>query len=153
MKQFLFFLFAFTLFVSPALSQEKKSKELSTKELYEFSEKCGKYTADEFKKSFGSEGMKSGKDGITNNMYSNHYNAKLNKCFMMLKSWFIPKEKDGNVIDTKTLIDIVENKEIAELTIVKEKDHKVRILTCIILDESCNSEYEWEKFVKPYMEE
>ena len=86
-------------------------------------------------------------------MYSNHYNAKLNKCFMMLKSWFIPKEKDGNVIDTKTLIDIVENKEIAELTIVKEKDHKVRILTCIILDESCNSEYEWEKFVKPYMEE
>ena len=122
------------LFSSSVFSQDKK--ELSTKELYELSEKCGKYCAEEFKKSFGTEGMKSGEDGITNNMYSNHYNKKLNKCFMMLKSWYLPKEKDAKVIDTQTLIDIVENKEMATLTVQKDKSQG-RILNCSILDHYC----------------
>ncbi|MGD0276952.1 MAG: hypothetical protein ABSB79_13025 [Syntrophales bacterium] len=75
----------------------------------------------------------------THYAYNNHYNSKLNKCFMWV--WSL----DGATVEY--LYDVNEKQFYGMKQITK--DH----LRCQKLGTFCKSDAEWESFVKTYMEE
>lgn len=97
-------------------------------------EKCAKQ-AD---KTFTSLGYESkGTDS-----FENHYSQKLNKCFIEIISTNFPHQN-------KMLFDAFEGKSYGNYSWNTEKDKKY---WCTILDKNCNSEVEFDNFVKTYME-
>ena len=122
----------------------------SVKEAYELQERCGKRAQEVFNKEYGN-GNFSIDDRTFMITYTNHYNRKLNKCFVILESISFPKKKDklGILID-KTLWDINEMKEYGGFAKFSDTD---KLSRCLVLDKGCNSEIEWDSLVKPYMEE
>lgn len=117
------------------------------KEDYELQERCGKRAEERFKTEVGNN-ISSDKDFAYSSGYTNHYNTKLNKCFILVTTTSYPKDRKGNMIGMKNLYDINENKEYASFVTVKEK-----ITDCRVLDKDCKSEGEWDMLIKPYMEE
>jgi hypothetical protein len=57
----------------------------SQKEDYELREKCGKYCDEIFKREYGN-GLTSDESSSMISSYQNHYNKKLNKCFILVKT-------------------------------------------------------------------
>lgn len=82
--------------------------------------------------------------------YQNHYNKKLNKCFLILTFTNYPKDKRTEVSYMKRLVDFNENKEYGAFSKFSKKTYP---FGCRFLDKSCESEREWDLLVKPYMEE
>ena len=81
---------------------------------------------------------------------SNHYNAKLNRCFALITHGIT----NANDIYTKTLFDAVERKQYASYAWASRKDKKfweVPPLECVTLDGQCSSEEQFDAWVKPYM--
>src|SRR5450759_2885071 len=56
----------------------------TAKEDYELQERCGKRADELFKREYGNTGITNTKDGQAIAGYKNHYNSKLNKCFVLL---------------------------------------------------------------------
>ena len=112
---------------------------VSKKEDYDLQERCGKRAEEYFKRDYGS-----GDNGDEHYNYINHYNTKLNKCFMLVTIGSLEKK----LIQEK-LIDINENKEYGD--IIYKLDNKQ--MHCMFLDKVCRSKDEWDVLVKPYMEE
>lgn len=81
----------------------------SIKEDYELQERCAKYCDEWFKKEYG-DGITENKNGINRFTYSNHYNRKLNKCFLLLSFTWEPKNKEKEIMVIKNLMDINEKK-------------------------------------------
>jgi 5'-3' exonuclease len=118
--------------------------------IYELQEKCGKICNEMFQKEYGKSGVKSDKTGTMMSNYSNHYNTKLNRCFILLTTTSIPKGKENNPLVMKNLFDINENKEFGYLY----KSHNNAVpLGCNVGNKPCKSEAEFEAMIKPYMEE
>jgi len=115
---------------TPTKEQLSISKTTS-KENYELQEKCGKRCEEWVKKEYNG----------TNCSYKNHYNKKLNKCFILVSC-------NGNNISTEILFDINENNKIGGLS-----DFKNGKVFCSMSDKECKSVSEWEILVKPFMEE
>jgi len=122
----------------------------STKEEYELQERCGKRAEEIFRIEYGN-GNKAGK--MSN--YTNHYNRKLNRCFVIVIEiqTSIPDDKEimekvGFWTD-KTLCDINENKVYGHFL----KFSNGGLMDCKVLGKHCSSENEWDALVKPYMEE
>jgi hypothetical protein len=104
-----------------------------TKEQYGLKDKCGKQSEGWFK----SYQQRYPGDKFT---YENHFNKRLNKCFVLLKY----SEKQ-----LKSLRNINENKMYGSF--LSKQDGK--IIICNVLDKKCNSEEEWDSLVKTYMED
>ena len=122
----------------------------SAKEIYELREDCGKHAATIFKELYGKNGMSNDKDGSYMSSYTNHYNIKPNKCFVLINTTFYPNSKKENVLIMKELWDINENKKYGSMA----RFRKQSIPTdCSVEDRICKSEGEWDSLVKPYMEE
>ena len=117
----------------------------SPKEDYELQDKCGKRCEEIFKEKFGN-GIINDKDQIGHISYQNHYSKKLNKCFLLLNQTTRTKS-DDKIFINKSLWDVNENKKYG--TFVEIGENKF----CEVLNERCKSEGEWNKLVKPYMEE
>ena len=118
----------------------------STKEEYELQERCSKRAEELFRKEFSNE--------TVSNYYTNHYNRKLNKCFILVTETSIHRDKEtreklGVSSTYKTLLDINENKLYGSFW----KLSKGVLMDCEVLGKHCNSENEWDSLVKPYMEE
>lgn len=96
----------------------------SIKEEYELQEKCNKSCQ---------EYIKEASRYVYVN-YTNHYNNKLNKCFLFSITY------DPYI---KMVIDVHENKTYGLYS----------NNFCYMLDKKCKSEKEWNELVKPYMEE
>lgn len=141
-------LFAF-LFITSGLTIYSYGFAAPDKVQYELQERCGKQSAETFKREWGT-GTTNGKDGQGFQNYKNHYNAKLNKCFYMVTGGFISKEKTQGTQDWKRLLDVHENKEYA--TYIKNSKDK-EPMACSVLDKQCSSAKEWEVLIKPYMED
>jgi len=105
----------------------------SKTEDYELQEKCEKRAKERFKDDF---------DAV-HYAYQNHYNKKLNKCFMYV--WSL----DGARV--QYLYDVNEKMDYGMIIIGlnNPKDFRCRLL----LNKHCSSEDEWDAFIKPYMEE
>ena len=93
---------------------------------YQLQEQCGK-RSDDYCKNCNSD----------SESYKNHYNKKLNKCFIL-----VMKGENG-----KLLMDVNERKQYGFF--FSNKDD----FFCDVLDKSCKSIEEWDKLVKPYMED
>lgn len=83
--------------------------------------------------------------------YVNHYNKKLNKCFIIITITFLPKHENktmdvGSV--TKFLYDVDEYKSYGSSVLVPKK-----YFMGVVNDKGCQSEEEWHELIKPYMEE
>jgi hypothetical protein len=121
-------------------NNQNPTKEQSTKnikEVYELQERCGKQTSEFFKKEYGDGIFRDG----TISGYQNHYNKKLNKCFIIITS-------TSPSMKLKNLFDFNENKELGTFV-----ENKSLPMDCRVFEKSCKSEEEWDSLVKPYMEE
>jgi hypothetical protein len=121
-------------------------------EEYEMLEHCGKRAAELFNKKYGSSGVIYTNSGQGIAEYSNHYNKKLKKCFVLQTYRNIPyKDKTQQSFTMYQLYDINENKKYGDYL----KSDGMSMPTSCIVDGKmvCHSEQEWNTLVKPYMEE
>jgi len=114
----------------------------SVKKEYELQERCAKGAAEVFHKWYGSEGL------LTH--YTNHYNKKLNKCFILIIDTNLPKDKNEHTSISKLLVDVNEQKEYGSFFMFTDTKE---IMECIVLGNPCSSETEWDTLIKPYMED
>jgi len=119
--------------------------------LYQLQERCGKFAAEIFRKDYdngkGDHGERWG--------YQAHYNARLNKCFFLVIETYTEENKRAQSDDLpfKTsqryeLWDLLENREYGSF---QKEDEGVS--ACIVQDTLCRSKAEWDKLLKPYMDE
>ena len=123
--------------------QSPQQSSVSEKQLkvdYELQERCGNQTREFFKKEYG-DGVTTVGKGQMLSGYQNHYNKKLNKCFIIITS-------TSPSMKLKNLFDFNENKELGTFV-----DNKNLSMDCRVFEKSCKSEQEWDSLVKPYMEE
>lgn len=137
---------------------------------YDLRERCGKYCIDYFLKIYRDKSKEKSDNYSVYSDYVNHYNRNANKCFMLVTSQSVPKKKQGPVINAEYLIDVHENKTFGEFIISHkenisdgQKNKTVKEFTisgkediisaCKVLDKTCKSKDEWDKLIKPYMEE
>jgi hypothetical protein len=121
----------------------------SSKEDYELQERCGKRAEERFKSAYGN-GISKYEENTIMSDYTNHYNTKLNKCFVLTTSTIIPKKEKESGSYSKDLWDINENKNYGSFSkfIVGDK-----LTSCRVLNKFCASEAEWDALIKPYIEE
>lgn len=129
-----------------------KSYAAPTKDEYELQERCGKRAEELFKKEYDGY-IVSNETGTMISNYTNHYNRKLNKCFILVTQTFISKDKETREklgISTETnLVDINENRPYGHFF----KFSQGGLTVCEVLGKHCSSQNEWDALVKPYMEE
>ncbi len=86
--------------------------------------------------------------------YTNHYNDKLNKCFLLIQNTALPKTKNELVVRMRVLVDAFEGKTYAEFPSVGS-----RAMPDICNGTSptgeekrCHSDSEFDDLVKLYMQ-
>lgn len=118
-------------------TKEKESiSEKHLKDDYTLQEKCGKRSE---------EWMKSYKQKFTREefTYENHFNKKLNKCFIYKSSLLGSNQ-------VFSLNDVNENKEYGSCVgTIGDEDNYL----CSFNGKDVKGKKEWEKLIKPYMEE
>jgi hypothetical protein len=105
--------------IEPVTKETLEQQKLN----YELQERCGQKAAQVYKDHYD----------LPLRNYRNHYNAHLNKCFMLVTDYA-----------AQYLVEVNEHKESMFIW----RDGR-----CIIEDKSCNSLQEWDAFVKKMMEE
>jgi hypothetical protein len=138
--------------------QQKEVKQLQAKldaisktAPIELREKCARQAREEFKL-YGWD--KEAMAGVLN-----HYDLKLDKCFMMIQS-ADAKSVRGTIITSKNLYDAFEGKEYGSYIWSTQKDKKyweVPPLACKVTlpsgqEKVCHSSDEFDELVKQYME-
>ncbi len=124
----------------------------SAKEIYELQEKCGKHAEERFER-WKKEGhsLDLSNTVTTVSDMANHYNIKLNKCFILVTSRFYNTIKGKSVSASYiVLFDVNENKEYGFVIHLYDAEAPNR---CEVLSKKCNSEYEWALLISPFMEE
>jgi hypothetical protein len=126
----------------------KMASDKSTVQQFNFEERCAKQAGEDFKQ-WGWD--KKGPTVVS----GNHYNQKLNRCFMLIE--------DNNIaglVQTKTLVDVFEGKTLGFYMWRGQKDKKyweVPPSWCEVTLPSgekkvCKSGEEFDELVKVYME-
>lgn len=84
--------------------------------------------------------------------YTNHWNAKLDKCFILAND---AREVGGDTITSSFLMDVIENKTYGDFV-----NNSAGITGCSLYkngnidnQQNCKSKEEFDNFVKQYMEE
>jgi len=114
----------------------KKREQDIAKQDMDLQEECSKITSEYIKKTDFSN--------ISHVNYTNHYNKKLNKCFMHLTA-------GGNGEKyIEGLYDINENKQYGYFVGLDIDNGYIK---CIVNNNQCYSKSQWESLAKPYMEE
>jgi len=154
MKRTLFLSILIVVFTTSFLSvigcnnNEDQRKKL--KEEYDLQERCGNQSEEIFKEKYHSQDdiVIFTDDGFKIYEHRNHYNKKMNKCFQIIRIEYRNGEKGGAI--TKELFDINENRKYG---FFENSWGPNKINDCNVLDKECKSESEWDKLVKPYMED
>jgi hypothetical protein len=118
---------------------------------FDFQERCAKQAREQFQQSYWSKQEMTG--------FTNHYNEKLNRCFMLVESTDV-KTDPGTMWINKTLLDAFEGRELATYSWHSDKVKKywqVPPFQCEVTLPSgekkiCNSDAEFEELIKVYME-
>ena len=127
---------------SPAPSTATAQSTTDTRKgTYELQEKCAR-DAHEWYKQNWKEGPPIA--GLTTD-YTNHYNARMGKCFMVLQVTIVEKTADH----TNRLMDVLENRDVG---VVEWFEGKLPS-TCTFNGQPCKSADEWNALVKPYMKD
>ena len=136
MKRFILALFFTLIIVSPVNAQSTLALQ----------EKCAEGAKKIFREEYG--------DGISKSelMYggfTTHYNKKFDKCFILLKLFYLSKDKDHTGFYTISLIDVFEGKDYGSFS----SGLGSGLPGGKVGDKFCRSEAEFEALIKPYMEE
>jgi hypothetical protein len=116
---------------------------------YELQEKCAKDSAAWYKHWW--EDPKGLQDLVSN--YTNHYNQKSGRCFLVVASTMFSKAsktRQTSSINAKTLVDVLENRDIGTLDTTSLRPQPIQ---CQVGGISCASSDEWDARAKPYMED
>ena len=128
----------------------------SVKEEYELQERCKKGVETWFQKEGGKKGIHEDKDFVTVINYQNHYNKKLNRCFILVTTGVRDKKSKTDTLHYG-LFDINENKQYADFLIDMKSRYKEGVGWVLEPGSSnaisCNEKGTWDKLVRPYMEE
>ena len=143
-----FFIGCMSQKTSPYSQNGEKLSE-SDKKIYESQEQCEKHAAILFKKEYG-KGYEKYKDGSYMSNYTNHYNSKLNKCFILINITYVPNNKEEDALIMKELRDINKNKPYGSLGRFRKQSIPI---SCSVENRICKSEGEWDSLVKLFMEE
>jgi len=110
----------------------------SRKEVYELQERCGKRAEQMFEKDFPIDQRK----GLET--FENHYNVRLNRCFMLEENTMITRD-NGKTYTSKilTLLDVNDNKGYGSFS----------LLNCEVQQITCGSEQEFRSLIKKFMED
>lgn len=136
---------------NPTKEQKPKQSlvpEKNIKEDNELQEQCLRRSKEYFNKEYGNEIVIT-KDGMIIRNYTNRYNRKQNKCFLLLTSTYTFNNKKEDNLLLEDLLDINENNENKEYGYYVGKGKKIG---CFVLDKECKTEEEWNSLVKPFME-
>ncbi|MBM4274767.1 MAG: hypothetical protein FJ134_09970 [Deltaproteobacteria bacterium] len=128
----------------------------SVKEEYELQERCKKSVDAWFQKEWDGKGIHEDKDLITMVDYQNHYNKKLNKCFVLVTTT-MDNKKSKNSTKHIVLFDINENKQYGDFFTTYKSLYLEG--TGWVLDTRssnkiiCHDKGNWDELIKLYMEE
>lgn len=125
-----------------------KDQGRDSEEISDLRERCRKSAEEFFAGRFGS-GIRDDDFGQRIDTYINHYNEKLNKCFILIDTVIIPNYKIFRTSSAKTLLDIYKDTYYGSCGISRDGS----IQPCEMLKKECHSEAEWDSLIKPYMEE
>lgn len=128
------------LFVLPAIQRQRLATEVAQKILEE-DQKCAKGAKEYFK------------DGSWTGGYENHFNRRLNRCYIYVRS---TQSQANSVFLYRLLADVNEGTTIAEYdkqVTTGTADYLVKPFVCSMLKEYCHSDEEFDAFVKTYMEQ
>jgi hypothetical protein len=117
---------------------------------FDLQERCGRDARDWFQHFYG-DGQSHGKDFSSSN-YTNHYNAKLNRCFAVVSSFSTlrdEKTKQTKSSDDRHLVDINENKDVGSYFKFSDMSGPMQ---CSVGENRCASQGEWEATVASYMD-
>jgi len=116
------------------------------KDLYELQERCGKRCEDFIEREYRTKGVYV--------KYENHYNRKLNRCFVLIKQDYTSKDENNNSMThhIEDLYDVNEHKYYGHYSGFWD-DIQDDSISCKVLDKRCKSKVEWNSLVKPYMTE
>lgn len=118
-------------------------QKLDRKQIYELRKECGK-SAVEFARRVK---LCHGKGG-----YKNHYNMKLNVCFIDMSARCDGEKGNGDTFWSESVIDVNENKDYANYVgpgkLVDDKP-----AMCFVGAKDCKSLLEFQELIKPYMNE
>jgi len=117
----------------------------STEEDYELQEKCGRQCEEIYNTTYNGGKIQTSNGGSIYYNYENHYNKKLNKCFMLINEQRIRGTITVIVIK---LMDVNENKLYGTWVVGQGV-----MISCHVLGKRCKKYDEWVLRVKPYMEE
>jgi hypothetical protein len=107
---------------------------------YELQERCSQRATELFGRDFADNNGGSQATGH----FENHYNSRLNKCFMIEESTSYARDNGKlTAIRILILLDVNENKTYATFDPI----------TCDVQGTTCHSEEEWKKLTKSLMEE
>ena len=115
-------------------------------ERYTVQERCGKRAEEVFKRDY-SPNTQNTAEGQWTFSYENHYNERLNKCFVLYTGTLT---SPGIFRTQLTLTDINENRESGQYIAATKARPLVH---CIVGEARCSSEVEWRRLAKPFMEE
>lgn len=126
--------FFVVFFASAAYAQDKAA--------YELAERCRRTSAEVFAKDFPKDEVAS-RNMVAS--YENHYNRKLNKCFIIERSvtWSKDTASLGPLV-IMYLLDVQENKTYGEF---------LGQMNCEVGVKKCSTEEGWKELARPYMEE
>ena len=111
---------------------------------YDLQERCGKRAEEIYRKDWGKVGVINHKDYQEIGNFTNHYNKKLNKCFILVSSQQFWTDHDD---ESYELWDINDNKLYGSYYGYPLG----ALLKCNLLDTLCNSYKAWESLTKPFM--
>jgi hypothetical protein len=117
-------------------------QELDRKQIYELRKECGK-SAVEFARRVK---LGNGKGG-----YKNHYNMKLNVCFIDMSASCDSEKGNGDTFWSESVIDVNENKDYANYIGPSKIVDKQAM--CFVGAKECKSLPEFQELIKPYMNE
>jgi hypothetical protein len=138
--------FYYFIFALPAIQKQRLDAQATTAK-WEKEQQCSKSAADFFNGSTLSESNVSAG-------YDNHFNHKLNKCFIFVKK---TSSQGGSLFLYKILMDVNGGTSSALGEYDKEvrtgvADYMVKPFVCRMLDKYCKTDEEFDAFVKSYME-
>jgi type II secretory pathway pseudopilin PulG len=131
---------------------EAKFEARATSARLDLQEKCSKQAREDYREDgWNKEPMAS---------FTNHYNEKMNKCFVLIQNTDPAKPDDGTLFVTKTLFDAFEGTSYGEYMWRSDKSKKyweVAPLHCMVTllsgaEKACHSSDEFDAMVKPYMQ-
>ena len=114
------------------------ASEQNRKEIYKRHERCGKLAEQIFEKDFP-VGERKGLE-----IFQNHYNVRLNRCFILEENTTITKDAGKSyTIKLLTLVDVNDNKIYGSFN----------PLYCAVQDATCKSEQEFRSLIQQFMED